>query len=235
MARTQRRNAPKRKIDFNDEDAVLVEMAEALKVDPDDLTIKESHLGDFGAGTIYQIELGDQEWHVARDEDQAHELAIAMVTQMLEEEPENFVSSFIESHIDIEHLRKELHSDVYDMRFDDADELASRRPDEFWEAYESEGFTAPDEDEEGDRPEPTNAQIDELAERQTDDALKDPMQYMEDIYGDEAVKRAIEIAGIDIKAAADEAVSVDGEGHFLNTYNGHIHDTPNGLVYWRVN
>ncbi len=42
-------------VDFDDEDSVLAEMAEALDIDPDELKIRESHLTSFGAGTVYEI------------------------------------------------------------------------------------------------------------------------------------------------------------------------------------
>jgi hypothetical protein len=75
-----------------------------------------------------------------------------------------------------------------------------------------------------------------FAEIQTKNRLSDPMEYLEDIYGKEdAVKQAIKIAGIDIDAAAEEAVNVDGPAHFLSSYDGSSYNTKNGLVYWRRN
>ena len=44
-----------------------------------------------------------------------------------------------------------------------------------------------------------------------------------------------EIAGIDIDAAAEEAVSTDGAAHFLSSYDGKTTLTKSGLVYWRTN
>ena len=62
------------------------------------------------------------------------------------------------------------------------------------------------------------------------------MRYLEDIYGKEdAVKQAIEIAGIDYNAAAEDAVDTDGASHFLSSYDGDSYETPSGLVYWRHN
>ena len=61
------------------------------------------------------------------------------------------------------------------------------------------------------------------------------MQFLEEIYGDEAAAKAIEIAGIDVDAAADDAVDTDGWEHFLARYDGKSHETASGLVYWRVN
>ncbi|MGA8297090.1 MAG: hypothetical protein WB770_08625, partial [Acidimicrobiales bacterium] len=83
--------------------------------------------------------------------------------------------------------------------------------------------------------EPTSTEIEELAEKQVEVELEDPMRYLEDICGDDAAKEAIRIAGIDIDAAADDAVDTDGWEHFLARYDGNSHETASGLVYWRVN
>ena len=223
-------------IDFDDEDAVLAEMARELDIDPDELRIKESHLGDFGSGTVYEITIrggGHKEWNVVENEDQEIELATAIVKQDLEESPENFEPNFIESHINTDRLRRDLEIDVQNGN---EERLRDERPDDFWREYERAGFDAPEEDEDGDRPDPDDSQIEELATQQTEEELRDPMQYLEGIYGrEDAVKQAIQIAGIDIDAAADEAVSTDGAAHFLSSYDGNSYTTKNGLVYWRTN
>jgi len=155
-------------IDFDDEDAVLADVAQALDIDPDDLKIRESHLGDFGAGTVYEVTVrggrAGKEWNVVADEDQEIELATAIVKQDLEEQPEIFERNFIESHINTDRLRRDLESDTLNSRIDDLHDLADRRPDDFWEEYEREGFDAPEEDEDGERPEPDDSQIEELAD-----------------------------------------------------------------------
>jgi hypothetical protein len=226
-------------IDFEDEDAVLEEMARELDIDPDDISIKSNRgLESFRTGTVYEITIrggGHKEWAVVENNDQAEELATAIVKQDLEQEPEIFNKDFIQQHINMDRLRRDLHSDVLDMRIEDLTHTAKRRPDDFWDDYERAGFEAPEEDEEGERPEPTQEEIEELAESQADSELEDPMRYLEDIYGDDAAAKAIEIAGFDINAAAEEAVSTGGAGHFLSGYDGNIEETKNGLVYWRVN
>lgn len=227
-------------IDFGDEEAVLHEMAGELDIPEDELRIEEDRgLSGFGEGTVYSITIrggGHKEWYVVEDSTQEHALAVAIVTQDLEQEPEIFAKHFIESHIDDKKLKDALWSDVLNMRTEDLEDEAQRRPDDFWRSYEGEGFDAPEEDEEGNRREPTYREIEELAERQTEDQLRDPMSYLEDIYGrEDAVKQAIEIAGIDIDAAAEEAVNVDGPGHFLSSYDGSTHESKSGLVYWRHN
>lgn len=234
-------------IDFDDEDAILEEMSKALDIDVEELNIKESHLGDFGAGTVYEITIkggGHKEWNVVADSDQERELAIEIVKQDLDQEPEIFNQDFIESHIDTDRLRRDLESDVLNMNIET---LEDRDADEFWREWEQWGLDLPedvyeeDEDEEdpdehGDARDPTSSEVEELAGKQTEDQLKDPMEYLEDIYGKEdAVKQAIRIAGIDIDAAAEDAVDTDGAGHFLSSYDGETHETDGGLVYWRHN
>ena len=224
-------------VDFDDEDSVLAEMARELDIDPDELRIKESHLGDFGAGTVYEITIrgskNGKEWLVVADEDQERELALAMVKQDLDESPENFNQDFIESHIDMDRLKRELESDLQNHN---EETLRDMRDSEFWREWEREGFDSPEEDEDGDVPSPDEGQIAELAERQTEEQLKDPMSYLADIYGrEDAVKKAIEIAGIDVDAAAEDAVDTDGAAHFLSSYDGNSYTTKGGLVYWRHN
>jgi hypothetical protein len=94
-------------IDFGDEDAVLAEIARELDIDPDELDIKEeTGLTGFGTGTVYEITIkgGHKEWMVVENSDQEEELAVEIVKQDLEEEPELFGKSFIESHINMDRL-----------------------------------------------------------------------------------------------------------------------------------
>jgi hypothetical protein len=278
------RKKKKVEVDFDDEDSVLGEMARALDIDPDELKIKESHLGHFGAGTVYEITIRGsthgKEWNVVADEDQAHELAVAIVKQDLEEEPGNFNQSFIESHIDMDRLRRDLESDLQNSNEEDLREMSS---DDLWKEASREGLdekwtvswdspdgkgtlsdtfasesdaidagedwkreaVAANEDEDYDESdfdysteaaEPDDSDIEQIATSRTEEQLKDPIGYLEDIYGKEdAIKKAIEIAGIDEDAAAEEAVQSDGAAHFLSSYDGNSYTTEAGLVYWRVN
>lgn len=220
------------KIDFSDEDAVLDDVARALGIDPDELTIKEDRgLTGFGEGTVYEISIGRKEWRVVEDDDQERNLALALVKQDLDDEPEIFNKDFIERHINMDRLRRDLHGDVLNSRIED---LSDMRDSDFWREWEQEGFDAPEEDKDG-FPEPDDSQIEELAEKQTEEQLRDPMRYLDDIYGNDAAAQAIKIAGIDIDAAAEDAVDTDGAAHFLSTYDGNTHTTKAGLVYWRAN
>jgi hypothetical protein len=218
--------------DFDVEEDVVLEMAAALDENPDRLSIDRSHLSDFGAGDVYEITSGNREWHVMRDSGEARELALAIVRQDLEQEPEIFNREFLERHIDMDTLRRELRPDVVNMRIEDLSELS---PKDFWNEYESANLEAP-EDEEGERRDPHSSDIEELAEKNADDQLRDPMEYLEDIYGrEQAVTQAMRIAGINVDAAAEDAVRSDGPGHFLSHYDSELHETPEGFVYWREN
>jgi hypothetical protein len=224
-------------VDFDDEDSVLGEMARALDIDPDELKIKESHLGNFGAGTVYEITIRGgkhgKEWNVVADEDAVHELALAIVKQDLEESPEDFNQSFIEGHIDMDRLKRDLWGDTRDSN---EERLRDEHDLDFWREWEAQGLDMPEENEDGELESPDDSQIEELAERLTESELQDPMEYLENIYGKEdAVKQAIQIAGIDIDAAAEEAVNIDGPAHFLSSYDGQSYTTDGGLVYWRTN
>ena len=75
---------------------------------------------------------------------------------------------------------------------------------DFWREAER-YIDVPEEDEDGEMPDPEDY-IEDVADKMTDEQLKDPMAYLEDIYGDDAAKQAIEIAGIDVNAAAEAAV-----------------------------
>ena len=219
-------------IDFGDEEAVLADVAAALEADIDTCEIEEdSGLSGFGEGSIYLVTEGRaKEYNVAENYDQAYALAVEVVKQDLEQEPELFNKDFIERHINTDKLREELESDVVDHRIEDLTEMAENEKEDFWEEWKRAGLRLP----KGER-EPTGAEIEELAQKQAESQLEDPMRYLEDIYGDEAAAKAIEIAGIDVDAAADDAVDTDGWEHFLARYDGNSHETASGLVYWRVN
>jgi hypothetical protein len=222
-------------VDFDDEDAVLADIGEALDIDPDELKIRDDRSG-FSV-QAYEITIkggkNGKEWRVVASEDDERELALEIVKQDLDESPENFNQDFIEQHIDMDRLRRDLESDV---QSGNEERLRDERPNDFWKEYERAGFDAPEEDEDGEREDPDDSHIEELAQSITDEELKDPMSYLDDIYGKEdAVKKAIEIAGIDIDAAAEDAVDTDGPAHFLSSYDGNSYTTKGGLVYWRTN
>ncbi len=213
------------------ERAVLQDMAKTLMVPASALSIDDGGRGlsSFGEGTFYYVENAGRGYVVAPDDDAAHRLAIAVVTQDLEQEPEIFNQSFLESYIDEDRLRRELQSDVEESNRDYAREMSER---ELVAEANRQGIDV-EENEDGE-PADVDKVVDDVAEAMTNDQLRNPLEYLEEIYGDEATKRAIEIAGIDVREAAEAAVRDDGEGHFLSHYDGEMRETAGGRPYWRT-
>ncbi len=231
MARSAKRGTRNEPTDFSDEEAVLAEVAKKLGEDPEDLEIEEnSGLTGFGEGVVYQISAGKREWSVAESDEAAYAVALEVVKQDLEHEPESFSKDFLESHINKDRLRRELESDVREMAEEDLRDMRAR---DFWRTAER-YIDVPEEDDDGDMPAPEDY-IDDVAEKMTEERLKDPMDYLSDLYGDEAAEQAIKIAGFDIAGAAEDAVDTDGWQHFLSRYDGNSTETKSGFVFWREN
>jgi hypothetical protein len=227
--------AKKRKRRFTEEN-VQREMAEALDIDPDDLVIDERDLFGEDVMVVSIGRGGQKEWTVVPDDDTAERIALAGVTEDLNNEPEIFNKDFIASHIDQEALKKW----VWDAAMEDdyADEIARSEPERFWEEAARWGVkNLPEPDEDGNMPDDVDDKyIEALKEKIADDKAESPMAFFEDIYGrDEAAKYAIEAGGIDVDAAAEAAIRVDGWQHFLARYDGNSYETDSGFVYWRDN
>lgn len=222
----------KRKREFNEKN-VLREMTEALGDDTEALSIDESSLASFGEEAL-TVKAGRQEWTVVESDDVAERLALAVVKQDLEQEPEIFNRDFIESHIDMDALKDWVRDAA--LEDDYAREIAGDDPDRFWKEAEQWGIDVPEPDEDGDMPKPDDEVIEQLQQAIADDRAKDPMAFFEDIYGrDEAQKYAMEAVGIDIDEAAQDAVDTDGWQHFISRYDGNSYETESGFVYWREN
>lgn len=223
-------------------EAVMEFLKEQDLLDAHGLEIKEGVWGWSEASHFATVSTGHTEYVVAPSDDEATAFAEALVRQQLEDEPDNFTQSWLEGYINIDRLRDSLHSDVEEMvrespesygwkpgEDSDGNELvrynAEGEEDEEGE-YDSDGDKI-DEDEE-------SGPSDEWVENQVERQLKDPMEYLRDIYGDETMKHAMQIAGINIPEAASDAVAADGAGHFLSSYDGNLHDLPNGGVWYRT-
>jgi hypothetical protein len=226
-----------RKADFDDEDQVLAEIARVLDIDRDELDIRRgSPPNGYGEAYMISIHGGHKEWIVMRDDDEFDAAAVEGVKNDLQESPENFEPNFLRSHIDMDRLRRDLSSDLSNSNSDYVSDLD---PERFWKEASDRGLDIPDDVQaaidNGDDPrEPTDAEEDEFAEDMTDEQLKDPIGYLEEIYGrEEAQAKAAEIGGIDLDAAAEEAVRTDGAAHFM--CSGDYSTSPSGFIYWRAN
>jgi hypothetical protein len=262
------RRAP-RKVDFGDEEAVLKEVCKELDLDPSDCSIKIGTSPN-GHGDAYTISLGrHSEYIVMEDDDEFETAARNGVEDQIKDDPSSFSMNMLVNHIDLDRLRSELHSDVYDMNYDRIQEDASHARDTIAfmldhnidvpsptekELREHARLEADDEksaeeiyaelaekDVEdqwnaiGDAPEIPDSELEALAEDATDNQLKDPMSYLEDIWGTDAPAQAIKIAGIDESALADEIVSSDGAAASMCGYDGNYETTKSGFIVWKHN
>ena len=210
-----------------DEEGVKAQMALALGVDADDVEVKDGYVD--GA---FEVEAAGNEYTVMADEDAAEAEALRRVKEDLENEPEMFIPSFIQQYLTIGDTdRRIIAGEESDNRYEDM------RDNEVEKEYEREIGDAP-QDSEG---EPDyEAMKEALKERAYDEiyeALKDPVQYFCKDQGtyteDELMDQSF--ISIDVEAAAEEAISVDGFAHFLSTYDGSTDTTAAGFCYWRTN
>jgi len=227
MARAKRRKF--------DEKSVAKELSKELgeKIDESDVS-EEDHYGE----TVFKIDVGGIEYYIFKDDDSAEEAAKAYVKGMLESEPEVFNQDWLEGHIDMEALSKW----VYDAMMEDdyAEDIAQSDPERFWDEAENWGIDVPEKvqtalDEGEDPGDVPSAAIENMREAIAKERSKDPMDWLNDIYSrEEAVKKAMEVAGIDINGAAEEAVRTDGWAHFLSHYDGDYKETNSNFVYFRT-
>jgi hypothetical protein len=228
-----------RKADFDDMEAVRKEIAKILDIEEYDLSIKNGSTPN-GHGEAYTVSTrgGHKQWIVMRDDDEFEAAAVDGVKDDLNESPENFDPNFIRGHIDMYRLRHDLSPDVSSSN---TDYVADLDPSRFWDEAPGHGIDIPDDVQAsldaGDEPrEPTGEEEEEFEEDMTREQLKDPMGYLEDIYGrEDAQGKAMEIGSIDVDAAAEEAVRIDGAAHFLCSYDGNHETSPSGFIYWRHN
>jgi hypothetical protein len=196
-------------------------------IDASTVTITAGMWGWSEGSDIAHIETqgGNEDYFVSPDSDTSTRMAIALVTNDLNEEPGNFNESFISSYINTDRLRDLLRSDVEEMARETLREETPELSDDERESTPN----AVDLDE-------AEIAFNEKVDQQVEQELKDPIQYLKDIYGDaEGLKQAMTIAGINVEEAAEDAVAADGEGHFLSSYDGDIHDLPSGGQWWRHN
>lgn len=213
--------------------AAVFEMAKEEDIDLDMADVEDNYWG-WPVDGVAHVEDGNREYGVARDYETANSLAVQMVMEQLEEEPELFTPSWLANFINLDRLRRNLAYDVQNMNEEDIGyDIEQGKNLDLW--AEEAGLDPDDFDDEEALQEALKGEVEEIAELRTRDQLRDPLEYLEEIYGDEATKKAMEISGVDIAAAADDAVNVDGPGHFLAGYDGELRELSGPGVYWRHN
>jgi len=173
----------------------------------------------------YRIEINNKEYRVFKSFDIAETTAIMEVKEDLEDDPGLFSSSWLESHLDLEAM--------LDILVDDYDELTFGEPAIDW-FNEDEIREALDLKE-----------IEPIADINMDDLQGT------DLYDARAKERAEDIvyngadrniyfpsdvirSYLDIDSASEEAVMIDGVGHFLAGYDGDEHNIRDAYIY-RIN
>lgn len=226
---------------FENEDDVVIEMARALETEPDELAVHPGNrygTYDGSHGTVWHITEGglrggDAEYFVVQDSDVADAYAKEQVEEQLREDPSMFTKSFIEQHLDEEKLKREVAKMIEESQQEYVNDTADH---ELWDLAESVGMYVPEEDDDGDRRDLTDEEKETLVEKLVERDADQPLAYLKDLYGaDDAMKKAVEIAGIDYASAAEAAVRDDGAGHYLSSYDGETRETPRERwVYWRT-
>jgi hypothetical protein len=219
--------------ELGDDDLVtaVLEFLEAEKFDYDDYSVDVTDNSD-GTATVAG-------YIIAPNDDIPESIALAQVRSDLESEPELFNQDWLQGHIDEVRLRDHLYSDTEEMIRDSPDSYG-------WVPGGGEElvrFNAEGEEEDDGEYDSAGEPIveetepsDDWLEEKTNELLRYPVQYLTDMLGEEdGIKQAISIAGIDINAAAEEAVAADGWQHFLSRYDGNSYDLASGGVYWREN
>ena len=182
---------------------------------------------------------GHQYYKVFRNEDAAIQTAVAQAIDSLNDEPETWnYNGFIHQFINMDELKKLLHDDARDD-----DYWNDEHPDDESKIKTllARGYLNDDPlvDSDGNTID-TTPEIEQLIadkwEELIDDhaakSVEDPIEYLMGFYTeDEAYKRAIDLVGIDVDAAAEAAVETDGWQLFLSTNDGESHDLPGGAVY----
>lgn len=231
-------------------DIALRELAEALDCALTDLTINEhwsERHGNYDPANMeettgVEIEAPGSTYVLFKNRDEAEKYAVERVSNDLNDMPESFTQSWIKDFVNEERLKnaigdpnEEWEDDVRNLYYED---LLDKMVEEGWVEGDDPVFFKKNGDkkiETKNRVAALNVYMEDYIERRKPPA-PDPWEWLEDIYGKEdAIKHAIEMAGIDIPAAAKDAVDTDGIAHFLAHYDHHEHELENGAHYYRTN
>lgn len=210
------------------------ELAESQNYDPDDVKIDED--GGFrGEGIL--VEMGREQWYVFESEEDAHDACVESIKDDLDSEPEIFNQDWLQNHIFITETDKRvLAGDEAEARIESMDDREI--VEEAGREFEDEFDEAEDKDEDTD--DIVENARDELRSKfqdEIEEELRDPVQYFVHDHGMYSIEDLMKapFIGIDRDEAAEDAISADGLGHFLSSYDGEEVDLPSGAVAFRWN
>jgi hypothetical protein len=214
----------------------LSEALESLKehTDDDSLTIENSYndsatiIGDAGEYTIY------------RTEDLAEQDAIERVKDDLQESAEYFNEEWLMGHISAESFFENLYNEwnmgyATDIMTEDDSRYGNRLIAEMVEW----GIMDSDEAKSSDAEETANERIEDFVQALTEDQINqgnEGLTYYIDNFGKEDAMIIVMANNlIDMDSASQDAVDVDGIGHFLSSYDGNTIYLENNSVAFRTN
>jgi len=213
----------------------LLQLLQNEDLDSEDFDVEESP----SVLEIKPLTGYEPEYTLVDSYETAYQMAVDRVSDDLMHEPELFNRDWLQRYIREDKLRDVLYDDTFnsvyddlmytiDTNIEDAAEEMDVDPDDF---LDRDGYV----DEIALRVH-LEDKLDDFADRDARATLHDPVEYLFEIFGQEdGIKKALEWGGIDYAKAADDAVDIDGPGHFLSGYDGVLEELPDGAVYWRTN
>jgi hypothetical protein len=189
----------------------------------------EGRYGSFGSAGEFTADGTEYNWIVSEDE--AERIALEIVKNDLESEPEIFNQDWLQGFMFITPTNKRVISnEEADNRVEGMFDKEILSEADMEDEYE--------EAEEDDKDQVIENARDSLRSKYSDeveDVLDDPIQYFvhdQGIYSVEDLMKQSWIT-IDTDEAAQDAVNTDGWDHFLSHYDGNYDTTKNGIIYFR--
>lgn len=190
-------------------------------------------------GEAGSVTIDGTEYSIIKDEDEAYRIAVEAVKQDLEDEPDMFEQGWLMGHVDTGKAEN-LFTDIYnEMNNSYAEDIKSESSKTYTNRLAEEmvhkGIITEEEgvDEEFN----LDDKIDEFVQPMTQGQIEEGeggLSYYRDNFGDFDANSIIKDNNlIDIEAAADDAVDIDGWPHFLSRYDGNYETTKGGLVFFR--
>lgn len=211
-------------------------LALAKELDTDLDEIKQGRYDDWG--DVLSLADGRKEYAVFENEDEAEKIAIALVEADLEYRPETFRTKWLKDYIMISETdRRLIAQEEADWRVDDmTEEDVIEESDEAQEIQDKIDELIYGEGDYEDRDRKSlERELDEAIQSWKDqkreeeyeyiyDALEDPIEYFVSELGAYTVEDLVkqDFIRIDIEEASEDAVSIDGAGHFLALYDGKL-------------
>ncbi len=222
------------------EERARTALAKELGVEPDALKDSKTFF-PFDERESASFEGAGGEYTVF-NEDDAEAIALAAVRNDFEgdyaEGFDLFKPEFLMSHVDKEALKNYMEQVFDEFARQDVGELSVSEKDEWLDDKAPEGWDT-EVDHEDAEIEAEFAKYEEewieayIAERLGDDGGQ---SWWTDNVGEDDFKKIVKDQGFyDVEAIIQDAVDIDGPGHYMNSYDGAYHELADGLAYIRTN